>query len=542
MLIRRFTYQEMVDFVHEVWRIHLLPWQADDLYKFVGGGIFSYSLPTDHGKSMLLEMAAVIRNAEDPDRRFILVKINDDAAKEVCIEICRRLEFISTELRQNGAPLYPGSQPQVTWRGGTPWGVSKGFDVVGRDFRSRNINPSIRSASVGSRDIQGKRGDTAVDDVERLEEAESEAYRRQLKTHIEGIFRTLEDKPDALWLIVGTPFHGDSIYDYVTRRLDGLDVEHERIVRPLKNEDGSFLWEERARKSEIHRKLMGKTAYAAAYELRPVTGEPLTKEQVRDLVRDPSLPRIENQRQLVQVLRAWAMQTPVPDAFSYQRSIDLSLERELALYVCWDPATSGDWACGTVAIWGEDIFVLRGQVSVGDTWDQLLAVEDCYLPFPSSELVVETNGQQKAFKELAEQNPGLSKTQIHVHGTGSNKHDHRVGLPALIATVKQGFLHCSWADPAWAELEYDDLEEELISYGATSHPHLLMAIWFAWRRHRKLFAREGARRKMENQRVLRETGRVKIEIPRPQVTLPGPGAALRASTRAAWHRRHTSQR
>src|SRR5215467_455374 len=37
-------------FVQEVWGIKLLPWQLEDLFKFVNGGLFSYSLPTDHGK------------------------------------------------------------------------------------------------------------------------------------------------------------------------------------------------------------------------------------------------------------------------------------------------------------------------------------------------------------------------------------------------------------------------------------------------------------------------------------------------------------
>lgn len=532
----------MLDFVKEVWGIVLLDWQAEDLWKFFCGGIYSYSLPTDHGKSMLLELACVLRYVVNPDRRFILVKINDDAAKEVCVEICRRLLFVSTELRHNGAPLYPMVEPQVVWRGNMPWGISKGFDIAGRDFRDRNINPSFRSASVGSRDLQGKRGDTAVDDVERMEEAESEAYRKQLKMHMEGIFRTLEDKPDALWMIVGTAFHGDSIYDYVTRKLDGLDVRHERIVRPLRNEDGSFLWPERARKSEIHKRLMSKTAYAAAYELTPVTGRPMTKGEVEHAVRDYSLPRVDHERQLVQVLRNWAMQVRIhEDPFAWQQGINLSLERELALYVGWDPATTGDWAVVTLAMWGEDIFLLRAHVGVGDTWEQLLAVRDAWLPFPSAVVVVETNGQQKAFKELAQQDVALSQTQVHVHGTGSNKHDHRVGIPGLMATIRQGYLHETWGDADWAESEYVDIEEELASYGATSHPHALLAVWFAWRRHRRLFAQESVRRKLEERSVVRETGRIKIEVPRPKVSLPGPGAALRRSTREAWHRRHRRQ-
>src|SRR5262249_23501974 len=152
----------------------------------------------------------------------------------------------------------------------------------GRDYAERNVNRSVKGYALGSRDIQGKRGDTYIDDVERQEEANSQAYRTQLKIRIDAVLRTMERKLDTIWMIVGTPFHADSVYSYITRSLQGINRPYEHIHRPYKNPDGTFLWEEAAEKVEVHRKTMTKTAFAAAYELTPIKTRRMTEAEIEE--------------------------------------------------------------------------------------------------------------------------------------------------------------------------------------------------------------------------------------------------------------------
>lgn len=197
---QRLSRQWISDMVEAIWQIRLEPFQLDDLEKLVGGGIYTLMYPTDHGKSMLLEMAAVLRLAVNPNRRILVVKINDGAAKETVREICRRLLIASWLVDDEGflvvagvfdggvfrptagahkRRLYPGLEPLgVRWlSGGDPYGIADGFDVAGIERTYRNSNRSVRCYGLGARDLQGKRGDTLIDDIEREEEARSDAYR-----------------------------------------------------------------------------------------------------------------------------------------------------------------------------------------------------------------------------------------------------------------------------------------------------------------------------------------------------------------------------
>lgn len=540
----QWTLTELQGFVEEIWQIRLQHWQLQDLLKFVQGGIYAYSIPTDMGKSMLLEMAACARLVADPNRRILVVKINDNAAREVTAEVGRRMFQIS-KLRLNGGPMYPGTAPLLRWSKGREgidaWGIGDGFDLEGRNYAERNINNSFRGYSLGSRDLQGKRGDTFIDDVERQEEADSEAYRKQLKVRIEAIFRTLEDRIDATWVIVGTAFHADSIYDYVCRQLEGIDRPFERIVRPYRNQDGSLLWPERAAKIETHRRLMSKTAWNAAYELTPVRGRSLTSAEVEEKVRDYTLPFMRSQRQFYDYLveRGRSHCPPWRDMPSWQLEIEKRLADGLMFYVCWDPATVGDWAVVTIACWGEDVYLLRCRLDVGDTWEQILAVRDQFLAFPEAVLMLETNGQQKAFRDLVQQDDTLRLARLVDHGTTkSRKDDDQVGLPAMLDKLQEGYFHTPWLDKERAQSEFGDFEEELLHYGPTAHPHILPAIWFGWRWHRLHVQMTGVRRKVAERELERKTAAVKIHtgIPQGQIVSPRSGW-LRERTREAWKRR-----
>lgn len=532
------------EFIREVWGITLQPWQLQDLHRFVHGGIFAYSIPTDFGKSMLLEMAACVRLTMDPNRRIILVKINDAAAREVTQEVCRRLQFIATELQDHGAPLYPYVAPKIRGMkaGADPWGVGGGFDIEGIDHQVRNINKSFRGYSLGSRDLQGKRGDTMIDDVERQEEAESEAYRRLLKIRVEAVFRTLESRIDALWLIVGTAFHSDSIYDFVCRRLEGISRPFSRIVRPYRNEDGSMLWPERAEKVEVHRHMMSKTAWNAAYELVPIHGRGLTQKDLEEKVRDRSMPPARDQRVFVQWLTEWATRNVPPhrDPRTWKFEIETKIQKNLAFYIGWDPATVGDWGITVTAMLGEDAWVLRSRLDVGDTWEQVLGVRDVFLHFPEARIMLETNGQQKAFWDVAQQDDMLRQANIITGGTSERaKTDPQVGVPAMMERLMTGYFHLPYGDEDWAEREFRDLENEAQSWGPTSHPHLLYAIWFGWRWHRRHITMSGVRAVVAERELARQTQTVKLDLPRPQMNaIPDSRVALRGRTREAWGRRH----
>lgn len=536
---------ELDAFVQEVWGIKLLSWQLEDLFKFVNGGLFSYSIPTDHGKSMLLEMAACARLVANSNRRVIVVKINDSAAREVTSEVARRMHFIS-QIKEHGGPKYPGTRPMLRWSKGRdgidPWGIGNGFDIEGRDYAQRNVNMSFKGYALGSRDLQGKRGDTLTDDVERQEEADSDAYRHQLRVRVDAVLRTLESNLDALWMIVGTPFHADSIYSYVTRALEGVNRPFEQIHRPYRHPDGTFLWPERAEKVEVHRKTMSKTAFAAAYELTPLRSRSMTAAEIEEKVRDRTLPYISNQKQFWQLLRERGRThcPPWRDMPSWQLEIEQRLADGLGFYVGWDPATTGDWAITVYACWGEDTYLLRCHLGLGDTWEQLLVVRDYFTSFPDARVVVENNGQQKAFKDLMLQDDVLQFANIIGHGTTkTRKDDSHVGLPAMVERIQEGYFWTPWADEDRAYREFKDFEDELMVYGPTSHPHILPAIWFGWRWHRLHVQMTGVRRKVAERELVRKTGTIQITPRRPAAaTIAQPQSEyLRHRTQQAWRRR-----
>lgn len=497
--------------------------------------------------SMLLEMTAAARLVVNPNRRIIVVKINDSAAREVTAEVARRMHQVG-QLKEHGAPMYPGTSPLLRWSKGRegidPWGVGNGFDVEGRDYTERNVNMSFKGYALGSRDLQGKRGDTLIDDIERQEEADSLAYRRQLRVRVDAVLRTLESKLDSLWMIVGTPFHADSIYSYVTRSLEGVGRPFEHIHRPYRNPDGTYLWPERAEKAEIHRRTMSKTAFAAAYELIPLRSRSMTSAEIEEKIRDKNLPYISNQKQLWDLLieRGRSHCPPWRTMSEWQMEIEQRLADGLGLYVGWDPATTGDWAVVVIACWGEETFLLRCTLGLGDTWEQLMVVRDYFTSFPEAKVMVENNGQQKAFKDLMQQDDILRFAFVIDHGTTkSRKDDSQVGLPAMVDRIQEGYFQTSWLDEDRAYREFKDFEEELMIYGPTSHPHILPAIWFGWRWHRLHVRMTGVQRKVAERELIRKTAQVQInmsKMPAAGATIAAPQSEfLRQKTREAWKRR-----
>lgn len=551
-----FTRSELDSFVHEVWDIRLEPWQLDDYLRFILGGVFAYSIPTGFGKSMGLEIVHCCRLVDDPNRRQIAIKSNDTTANEMTVEVCRRLQDISVRCIQRGGPMFDWVTPNVRWTGRqrgeeidpwrhTPFAVKDGFTVAGIDLRHRHRSiQSFRGYGIGDQDLQGKGGDTSIDDVERLEHADSEAERRRLATRMDGVVRTLDENPhDTLWIMVGTAMHEESVYDKVCEQLGGLTIPWARVERPLYNADGSLLSSRLAEKIMVHKALMSKRAWNVGYELKRDRRRAMSTVEIEQTLRDAAMPWITNEREFAAYFLDWALRNapPYTSPQTWRLRVEESIQRELKFYICWDPATENDWAVVVVAMWGDHMWLLRCVVDDLDTWEQLQQVKDCYLHFPSAMLVLETNGQQKVFLDVAREDDVLSQIKYHRHTSQGRKHP-QAGVPAMMEFIREGFLRCPWGDPARAGLEFERFEHEVTHFGPTAHPHALMAIWFAWRLHRRSRIGNSMRARIARQAAKAETTQNVIQIPRPAPNLlgstPRQGTWLRDRSRSAWSRRH----
>jgi len=546
--------------VREVWSISLMSWQLDDLLAFVLGGIFAYSIPTYHGKSMLVEMTHCLRLVGNGNRRQIAVKSNDTTANEVALEVCRRLVIMATEVKRGGAPAFPWVMPVCRWYGRsageaididrhTPYGIKDGFDIEGIDHRARHRSiHSFRAYGIGDKDLQGKGGDTSIDDVETLEHADSEAERRVLARRLDGLVRTIQDDiTEILWILVGTPMYSESVYNQITERLEGLPVPWARILRPFMNQDGSHLMPSQVEKVSIQRAMMSKRAAAAAFDLTPPRSRKLSKDEILHAVRDTTMPWIANEREFGMWFLDWAMRnSPAGMApSSWRKYVEEKIKDELKLYICWDPATENDWAIVLLAMWGDYGWVLRCVSDDTDVWDQMATVRDIWLRFPSARFILETNGQQRVFLDVAREDDVLQQVP-YIRHTSQGKEHPRAGLPGMMEALRDGLIRTPWADEPRAAAEFEVLEREIERYSSTAHPHVLMAIWFGWRYHRRSRQGNSVRRRIAREELKRQTQPVQIQVPRPAVVLPertGPWsptrtAAQRERSARAWRRRH----
>lgn len=518
----------MRDTVELIWGFRLQWFQIEDLMKLLQGGIYSVMYPTDYGKSTLIEMTVVLGLLLDHDARFIVVKINEQAARECAEELARKCALAAEVTHEQSL------KPLITWRGEQPFGVGGGFWVKGANHAGRNTNRSVHCYALGSRDLQGKRGRTLIDDIETQEEANSLAMRLQLEKRISAVMRTLEDKPDALWAVLGTPYHETSIHFDLVTKLRGLGVRYDEIRREPRLPDGSALWPDRVAKMEIHRRVMSKTEFAAAYELRPVSQRRFTVAEINALKRTwMEVPR--NEDQFRRDLFAWliASKPERRDLSEWQREVATRL-LALEFYIGWDPATTGDWACGVLAILGRQTYCLRSHLGVGDVWEQSLRVKTLFEAFPSSSVIIEKNAQQKAFRDVFEK--ACPAAPVFGHGTYSNKEAPGIGLTAFAASIRDGNFHIPWGNEERAEDEFTDLLLELEQYGPTAHPHILAALWFCWYFSHKHEIEKPLRKVLE-QGGSQEITRHKVLRPTPNV-LTLRTTEMSQRSRSAWRRRH----
>lgn len=457
--------QEQVEWI---WGFRLYEWQLEDQLKSQMGGVYAFMYGTDHGKSMQIEIDTVLSCIRNANTREIIIKINDAAAYECAEELARRLQKASTR--------YPAVEPMVQWRNESPFGVSKGFWLKGANFidAGRNTNRSVRCYGLGSTDLQGKRGRTKIDDIETEEHASSEARRTQLEGRLDSALRTLEaeeiDKM-GLWAIYGTPQHEGSVYNRLPAKLKLTGVPHEIVKRPAINPDGSYLMPSRAAKIAIHKATMSKSAYAAAYELKPLAARRPSLEQIETLIKrkDMQIPRDQTD------FTEWLTGELYRAAGKVEA---LAMLAELEFYDVWDPATTGDFAAAVIAKLQRHTFVLRSTLAVMDTFAQAELVGGYLAAFPDATVVVEKNAQQKAFKDVFEMR--FPEALIVGHGTYANKDAGNISIPAMIAEMRAGYFHIPWANEDESEAEFGDLINEISTWSITSHPHIVPAIWFGW--------------------------------------------------------------
>lgn len=497
------------------------------MLKTLHGGVYAFMYATDHGKSMEIEIDTVLDEIRNPDSRNGIIKINDSAARECSEEIARKLQKASVR--------YPEVEPMVTWRNDIPHGIGKGFWVVGANHQDgRNINRSVRCYGLGSRDLQGKRFRTKVDDVETEEEARSAAMRTRLEARLDSVLRTLEADSVAeqgLWAVYGTPQHDNSVYHTLPAKLAGTGVAHEIVKRPAINPDGSYLMPSRAAKIEIHRATMSKSAFAAAYDLRPLAAKRPSPEQIETLIKHRGMPLPHNAEEF----KSWLSEELA--RLGLEPRMQTNLMAELEFYIGWDPATTGEWASGVIARVQRHTWGLRAFKSAGaDVYDQVAHVHAYVQDFPEATIVLEKNAEQKAFKDVYEQ--VYPDEMVETHGTFGNKEHGNISIPAMVAEMREGFFHLPWMDEEDSEVEFSDLVAEINSWSMTAHPHIIPAYWFCWHYSNKFGM-------ADNVPELPAGTPEVVQVIQPKPLMPIALAALRQAepelqrrSREAWNRRY----
>lgn len=521
--------QEQVQWLYG---FRLIDFQLEDMIKQLNGGVFAFLYPTDYGKSMSIEIGTVLDLIRDPTCRTGVIKINDDAARETAAELAMRLH--------KAAVKYPAVEPMISWRGELPHNVGKGFWVKGAlatALEGRNTNRSVRCYGLGSRDLQGKRFRTRIDDIVTEQEARSQAHRDTIDARLDLVLRTLEAEgleKNGLWAMFGTPQYEGSPYERIPMALRDAGIAHEVVRRPLYRPDGTPLMPSRVQKSEVHRATMSRSAFAAAYDLKPYGYKKPTLEQIETLIKHRGMP--------VPTSKAHFIEWLFDELSRRYSSVDKAkqLLTRLEFFVGWDPAESGDCAQSTIAKLDRHVWVLRSQLNGGITsFEQSTVIGRMVDDFPESIVVMENNATQKAFRDVHEfRRPD---DMVIEHGTYRNKNHGPISMPSMVQSMVEGYFHVPWQDEEASELAFGDLIDEIKKYSVASHPHILPAIWFGWYYSEKSAGRTEA--DAANELPAGVTPEFVIQQPRMPVLMPITISALvevedelKKRSREAWSR------
>lgn len=455
------TEQWVQDHVEWLWGFRLERFQLDIVMLLLGGGVMSILMPTDHGKSTCLKISVVLSLILNPQQPNIIVKISKTAAIGALqsivftlIKASEEYEYVKPMVRMNrstGLPL-----------------VGHSFMIKGGDW-SNVDNPSVYAASIWEADLQGRRGRAHVDDIETEREGRYLAYRERLEARVDSVLRTIEDKALSLFAFFGTPQHGESIYFKIVDKLRLLGQRFKVIKLPWKDPvTGKLLWPLRANKIEIHRRAMTPWAFAVAYELEPAKVGRLSFEEI-ERVKDTGFPYCKSRKKFESWLRATYDNADTMLAMAHY-------------YIGYDPSAEYDFAVGAMCYIGPEKFMLDAYMEPGDITDQMRVIEEMYQRIPDAIIVIERNGQQKAYRDLLAKK--LPHADVQMHQTTDMKDDEKIGIPSMLMEMKQGRYHLPYGDDTGANISEYAIEE-LRNYSPLSHPHLLPALWFPHYWHEK---------------------------------------------------------
>jgi hypothetical protein len=457
--------------VEWLWGFPLKWFQLEDLMTLLTGGILSIMYPTDHGKSMLCEMSVVLSICDNPDRRQIYVPAAKETASDFLVTCAVHLEHASER--------YPDVLPLVRHdEHGTPV-CGAGFYVKGAD--RRNKNRSIMAFTLGGKVKQGRRGRTHVDDVETEKEGQYSVAREQLGIRIASTLRTLEDRPDALWALFGTPYAPNSVYYSIPEKLEALGKGYTVIRRPVVDEEtGVALWPERHHKVQLHRLTMQPGEYDAAYRLiRPLQHGKPTEDEIRRIPKDYFgwLEDEQMARQWLADVMTTTYTRRYPSSFNEVRKRVAFLMQGLRFYIGWDPAARGAFGLVLDAVLDQNWWILRARSNAGDIYDQLAILEPWWRAFPSATIVHEKNAQQWVFSDILSNLLPDAHLEPHYTKTATDA-DEDVGVPSVLKLAKglNNYLHLPYADAQTREMS-DAVLAEIRGWPGV-HGHMLPAIWF----------------------------------------------------------------
>jgi hypothetical protein len=486
----------ILEHVNWLWGFKLELFQLDILEQLLCGGMYSIMLPTDHGKSTLIEMSVVLSLIREPNRPNIVVKVSDEAATAT-------LKTIAWQLI-TAAERYPEVKPLLRWsKQKEEPEVGKGFYVQGGDHKNRN--PSVFAGSIGSRDLQGRRGRFHCDDVETANEAQSAAYQKLLEARVSATLRTLEPRPDRLWSLFGTPYHTASIYFTIIDKLHDVGQQYKVIRRPwVDPETHQLLWPARADKIEIHRRTMSPLEWQVAYELKPMDYGKLDPLAI-DAVFDNAFPICETEGKAREFL---------VERFAGRQDAGKMAMLSARWYIGYDPAARGEFAIVAAAVCQDRLFIFQSYMQAGDIFDQIRILTDLHARFPAATMIIEKDGQQEAYIDVIRGK--LPNALIVAHQTKHIKDSDQIGIPSMLEFVRGRRFHMP------QDLMFRPIYEELRQWPG-GHPHLLPAIWFCSHYDRR-------------SSVIQSLPETTVSQPRPAFTRVAVTPAIRARVDAAWNR------
>lgn len=436
--------------------------QLDIAEAVLNGGTYSVMLPTDHGKTTLIRVCVFLKLLWQAEHglqlgNHFIIKAGDIGAAE--------MQEVIYHLLQRAAVKYPVLK--VEGRHG-----KAGLRCVGAD--ELNPNPTLFCASIGARENQGRRGATYIDDVETMNEAVYEKFRQRNEARVMASLRSLEDRPDALWSLWGTPYADDSIYFKINKHLDGDPTA--RIFRfPVADENGNLLWPARRAKIEKHRRMMSHAEWQVAYELRPISSRPIDEELIVQ-AQDANLPYMRTESELVRYVQSI---TPTPARPDRSLAPALPLRQRIVLvprlYIGWDPSEGGDFAMAVVLYLGSHLYVIDTYLQAGDSLEQMGLLAGLIERYPTATVVIENNNVQRVFARLTEER--FPNTLVIAPRTDANIRSAAVGIPVMLDLLRSQQFHLPWADNQAQQVSYPVIEE-MKAYSPSAHPHLLPAIWF----------------------------------------------------------------